>query len=147
MILPIMKPIITAAMATLVGLVILPLAGNKWKTTSKKNHKKWKMKDEQSKKWKTTQKMEKWKMTSNKQKFKKWRRHKKNLFSIPLKLRANLSWDWLSSLRFFFVLNHIKVKQLMLSVCDKISICCLSLLTFWIPYWKMQFENVYQYIL
>ena len=25
---------------------------------------------------------------------------KKNLFSIPLKFRANLSWDWLSSLRF-----------------------------------------------
>jgi hypothetical protein len=27
---------------------------------------------------------------------------KKNLFSIPLKFRANHSWDWLSSLRFIF---------------------------------------------
>ena len=26
---------------------------------------------------------------------------KKNLFLIPLKFRANLSWDWLSSLRFY----------------------------------------------
>jgi hypothetical protein len=28
-----------------------------------------------------------------------------NLVSIPLKLRANLSWDWLSSLRFY---SHYK---------------------------------------
>jgi hypothetical protein len=28
---------------------------------------------------------------------------KKKLFSIPLKFRANLSWDWLSSLRFLYV--------------------------------------------
>jgi hypothetical protein len=34
------------------------------------------------------------------------RRPKKieNLFSIPYKFRENLSWDWLSSLRFLFVL-------------------------------------------
>ena len=29
---------------------------------------------------------------------------KKNLFLIPLKYRANLSWDWLSSLRFFIII-------------------------------------------
>ena len=29
----------------------------------------------------------------------------KNLFSIPLKFRPNLSWDWLSSLRFLFFLG------------------------------------------
>ena len=27
---------------------------------------------------------------------------KKNQFLIPLKFRANLSWDWLSSLRFIY---------------------------------------------
>ena len=32
-------------------------------------------------------------------------RHTKNLFSIPLKFRANLSWDWLSSLRFLQYIN------------------------------------------
>jgi hypothetical protein len=31
----------------------------------------------------------------------------KNLFSIPLKFWANLSWDWLSSLRFLY--NFVKV--------------------------------------
>ena len=29
----------------------------------------------------------------------------KNLFSIPLKFRRNLSWDWLSSLRFLKLYN------------------------------------------
>ena len=29
---------------------------------------------------------------------------KKNQFLIPLKFRPNLSWDWLSSLRFFQVI-------------------------------------------
>ena len=32
---------------------------------------------------------------------------KKNLFLIPLKFRANLSWDWLSSLRFIFYFFEI----------------------------------------
>jgi hypothetical protein len=33
---------------------------------------------------------------------------KKNLFSIPLKFKANLSWDWLSSLRSFLFSVNIK---------------------------------------
>ena len=31
---------------------------------------------------------------------------KKNLFSIPLKFRPNLSWDWLSSLRLYGLLSY-----------------------------------------
>ena len=70
---------------------------NKWKTTSK--NKKTYKKSERWKKMKTTKKKwKKWKTTSKKMKT----TSKKNLFSIPLKLRAKLSWDWLSSLWFLF---------------------------------------------
>jgi hypothetical protein len=34
---------------------------------------------------------------------------KKDLFSIPVKFRANFSWDWLSSLRFIVLINHKQI--------------------------------------
>ena len=73
--------------------------------------KKKKKEDELKKKWKMNQK----KMEANLKKINKkkmeddLKKNKKNeddinnkkLFSIPLKFRPNLSWDWLSSLRLF----------------------------------------------
>ena len=35
---------------------------------------------------------------------------KKNLFLIPLKFMANLSWDWLSSLRFLLFIYSGNIK-------------------------------------
>ena len=70
----------------------------KWKMTSKKNIKKRKMNN--NKNGRRPQKNK-----NERQPQKKMKKNeddiKKNLFLIHLKFRANLSWDWLSSLRFW----------------------------------------------
>ena len=86
----------------------------KWKTTSKKNGRR-----PQKKRKKRTMNNQKMEDDLKKIKIKddlkkngeiKWRRHqKKNLFLIPL-FRENLSWDWLSSLRFFSTIIFIQLK-------------------------------------
>jgi hypothetical protein len=92
----------------------------KWKKTSKKKNPYKKMEDVPKKNGRRPKKQTKneddIKKINNRRRPKKNEKNeddikkKKNLFSIPLKFRANLSWDWLSSLRFLLFIYSVNIK-------------------------------------